>query len=188
MKQCCICGERKTFDEFVKCSKEKDGLSGRCKPCHRAKTRPYEARREYTQAQRERKKQYLAEYTAAHANDSGWKERRREANAKWRANNKDRVAAANAQWKRENSAKVLASTRKRQTAKQRACPSWADTKHIEMFYIGAKFVESLFGVKHHVDHIVPLRGKNVCGLHIPVNLRIPPAEENMRKGNRWQPT
>jgi hypothetical protein len=72
-------------------------------------------------------------------------------------------------------------------AKLKRTPPWLTEKHfeqIENFYTHAKIVEDFTGEKQHVDHIEPLRGKDRCGLHVPWNLQILPALENMKKGNR----
>lgn len=42
------------------------------------------------------------------------------------------------------------------------------------------------GIVHEVDHIVPLQGENVCGLHVETNLRVITKAANREKSNRWQ--
>lgn len=73
----------------------------------------------------------------------------------------------------------------RRAAKLCAMPAWADSKAIQEVYAKARRIERETGVKQHVDHIVPLRGANVCGLHIVENLQVLPATENIKKGNKF---
>ena len=63
------------------------------------------------------------------------------------------------------------------TARKQATPSWACMASVRRMYQTA----AAFGM--HVDHVIPLRGRNVCGLHVPENLRLVTPAENMAKGN-----
>jgi hypothetical protein len=83
---------------------------------------------------------------------------------------------------------ALASTRKRQTSKIQRTPTWLgvdDFWIIKEAYALAKLRERVVGGKWHVDHIVPLQGGNVSGLHVPWNIQVIPAELNLQKRNRW---
>jgi hypothetical protein len=62
----------------------------------------------------------------------------------------------------------------------------AYSDEIKLIYKKSHELSIETGIKHHVDHIVPLQGKNVCGLHVPWNLQILTATENLRKSNKFQ--
>lgn len=90
-------------------------------------------------------------------------------------------------WQKLNSARVNAIQAKRRAAKLLATPKWLTIEHfnqIQEFYSIAKQLEKETNVKYHVDHIIPLQGIGVCGLHVPWNLQVIPATENMIKSNK----
>ncbi len=156
----------------------------------------------YREANREKLRQQAREYYATHkdqqkANMADWRVR----NPEWlKANyqrqrekittDPDRIEAVRQQ--RRKHAKTYperstAQTRKRQAAQLQRTPAWltdANFKAMLVFYEEAKSLTEQTGVKYEVDHIVPLLGENVCGLHVPWNLQILTQSENRSKGNK----
>lgn len=77
----------------------------------------------------------------------------------------------------------------RNAARLKATPNWLTSeqrKSIRNAYAQSSFKTAKTGVPHEVDHIVPLRGKLVCGLHVPWNLRVIEAYRNRQKSNIWE--
>ena len=105
---------------------------------------------------------------------------------RYAAKNKDKARVNSARWCANNKSRKLAQTRARQAAKLHATPKWADLKAIERIYENARYLTEVTGHVHHVDHIIPLQGKTVCGLHVENNLRAIPHFLNTRKGNRLE--
>ncbi len=78
-------------------------------------------------------------------------------------------------------------TAKRRARLAKASPAWLTEEQlnaIKEIYAHASLVEAQTGIKHEVDHMVPISGKNVCGLHVPWNLSVIPMSENRRKSNK----
>jgi hypothetical protein len=95
-------------------------------------------------------------------------------------------------FKRKKFEKTLAKKRERRSvheeARKERVPTWLteiQKEEINDIYRKAREIEKLTGVKQHVDHIVPLQGEFVSGLHVPWNLQILPASENSRKSNNF---
>jgi hypothetical protein len=98
-------------------------------------------------------------------------------NRSWAEKNKEKIKAKNKKYRSANLGKHAANECKRRASKLNQTPKWADLKAIEQFYINCP-------KGYHVDHIIPLQGKNIRGLHTLDNLQYLPAIENIRKGNR----
>lgn len=104
----------------------------------------------------------------------------------WRAKNRDRHRAMIAKWKAENKPRTLANTRFRQAQKLKATPPWLteeDRECMVQLYICAKMLRDC-GFPTEVDHVIPLLGKTVSGLHVPWNLQLLSTAANRAKSNR----
>jgi len=174
MKTCKCCGTAKSEHEFGKHKETADGLRPECNACRR---------------ERERQRR-LANPEALRAKDRerGKRERpRRNATAlAWTKRNPEKRKASCAAWNAANLPKRTAYAAKRRGVKLRAIPPWADMKLIDDIYAEAAAIRAL-GVNVHVDHIVPLQGRTVTGLHVHTNLRLLIASDNIAKSNRHWP-
>jgi hypothetical protein len=105
-------------------------------------------------------------------------------NQKWRAANPERVRKIKAKWRKANSQTISIHRAIRKKRHREATPPWVDMAAIRAIYEERNRVSAETGIEHHVDHIVPLKGRTVCGLHVPWNLRVIPAVDNRAKGSK----
>jgi hypothetical protein len=110
-----------------------------------------------------------------------------ERNKNWRLNNPEKYKESNKKWRVNNPSVVRKLSADKRARKRFATPSWlSKDQKLEILatYRLAAELEITTGVKHNVDHIIPLSGENVSGLHVPWNLRVISAYENRRKHNK----
>lgn len=122
-------------------------------------------------------------------NFNGCADRSRERCKKYSISNKEKIANRNAEYRKKSEVidriyrnDVLSGKRKerltqRRSAIKKATPKWLSRKLLVEIYRDCP-------AGFHVDHIIPLQGESVCGLHVPWNLQYLPAKENLRKGNK----
>lgn len=141
----------------------------------------------------------LGRYHKLYKNCETSKERRKEYLKKWREENQDYVKEYRStneeqkekarkrasEWQKKNVGRSRARNTLRKKRVKIATPNWVSRKELGDIYEKAYHMEKKTGIKHHVDHIIPLVHSEVCGLHVPWNLQCIPAVENLRKGNRW---
>jgi hypothetical protein len=92
-------------------------------------------------------------------------------------------------WVEKNRAVIVARVSKRNAAKLKRTPAWLtefDLLKIKCMYQLAAMRNRESGYDWHVDHIIPLQGEFVSGLHVPNNLRVIPAVDNRRKNNLYE--
>lgn len=203
-KVCSKCGVRKSLGDFSPQKGGAHGVRARCKKCNAAyrasqtdKVAAAAAAREYRKKNPDRACAAVKKYRDRNKAKISEQER------KYRKNNPEKITVWNsrayekdrenriayaAEWQKKNPGKVSARTSRRRAAKLQATPPWVDYDAIMTVYIEAAKLTIETGIPHEVDHIVPLKNKRICGLHVPWNLRVIPAEDNRRKSNKFPET
>jgi len=101
--------------------------------------------------------------------------------------NKEKLRESNKKWRTENYERHAHNCRMYRYRRYQAVPSWLtdqDKADIRNIYAECKQATEETGVLHHVDHIIPINGKAVSGLHVPWNLQVVPASYNLSKKNK----
>jgi hypothetical protein len=131
----------------------------------------------------------LKEYckTCSNKKTSEWAKENPENSKIYRLQNKKTYDEYNKKYRLNNIEKFLSYNAKRRANKLQRTPKWLtkdDYSKIAEFYKKAKELTKETNIKYHVDHIIPLQGKTVSGLHVPWNLQVITALKNMQKSNR----
>jgi len=177
-KTCNGCGVSKPFGAFssVKPGRgDRNNLASRCKTCRAARNL------EWHNINRERSRANRKKFYQANIENERAKAR------VWQIEHPEYTKNYMRTWSVKNSAKLAAKQRRRAAMKVSAAPSWLTAIHhaqIQEMYDIAEARTVQTGVKHHVDHIHPLKGRNFAGLHVPWNLQVLTAFDNISKKNR----
>jgi hypothetical protein len=177
MKLCTLCNIAQPLENFHKGKAYKDGRRTWCKVCMAAYKKQYSA---------SNRDKILAKQRAY---DAAKNEERREYSAKRYIAKKQHIDAANKEYRRLYPHKHAAKEMQRKVAKMYRTPSWlTDDDHwiMEQAYEFAALRTKMLGIPFEVDHIIPLQGKLVSGLHVPENLQVIPARANRQKCNRFE--
>lgn len=158
--RCTKCKKTKDTKRFQKDARYASGFHSWCKECKLVSQRlHYATYKTWVSKNSDRVKEIKAAYVKR---------------------NIEKVKDSKRKWNAANPKKRLANCRKRQAMKLQATPKWLTKDQLRQmtdFYLNCP-------KGHHVDHVIPLRGKTSRGLHVPWNLQYLKASDNHRKSNR----
>lgn len=141
----------------------------------------------------EKLKKYSEKYAATHNESTRlWRQKNSEhcnqTQKQWNAKNREKRNLLSSEWRKRNPELINALKAKRRADILNRTPKWLTKNEIWMIgeiYHLANLRTLATGIDWHVDHVIPLRGKLVSGLHTPYNLQVIPAFENLKKGNLY---
>lgn len=197
-KVCSTCQETKPVVDFYKVRSQTEDRRAACKSCTAQAEKKYrsnnaekvkerhkyyyrnnkEKAQEYHNKNRDARLEYMKQYNI-HCGDK-IKARKRA----YREENIDYIKLKKKEYYNTHKEMHRAYNAAYRARKYKAQPQWADLSKIQYVYWWAKTLTEITGIEYQVDHIEPLAGKGICGLHVHENLQILTKEENLSKGNR----
>ena len=196
MKRCCRCKKTKEITLFNKNKSTKDGHAHECRECGLEIGRvSYLKNREKILKESKKKYHENIELSRKIKRDYASKNRESELSRakKWYESNKERKQIYDKEYAKKNREKRRLASKKnrrlhpkrkqadcalRRCQKMEATPPWVDCLELRKIYENCPN-------GYHVDHIVPLNNKTVCGLHVPWNLQYLTREDNLKKSNHY---
>lgn len=163
MKYCSKCNQTKDYSLFSKNKNRKDGLQANCKECRT-----------------------LMQFNYRRSN----KEKANNTSKKFREQNRESFLNTLKKYREteHGKSKRCFLEQKRKANLLKRIPKWLSEDEmwlIEEVFKLASLRTKTTNIKWQVDHIIPLQGETVSGLHCPENLQVIPAIDNMKKNNRW---
>jgi hypothetical protein len=186
-KVCTKCAVSKSASDFYVDSR-RGYLRGKCKECLKQEEKTYRTASPQKQSARQKAWREANPDKAKNIAQRHFEKNRDvmyQRTAKWREANREHCNKLSCEWAKKNPSKASANASKRRAKLLNATPVWADFAAIQIKYDLADWCSKATGIKYHVDHIVPLQGKTVCGLHVPNNLQVIPAKDNQVKHNKF---
>ena len=183
LKTCNKCKLEKDVSLFYANKRMKHGVNTFCIECHKADNVARKAKNRANQTFKENELRYKKEYRQRTVKE------RADYIEQWREKNKEHVLEYGKKYRFENKAHYNFLCQRRKIDLINRTPKWLskdDWWFIKEVYELASLRSKLTKVQWHVDHIIPLRGKNVSGLHVPQNLRVIVWKENQRKTNKFE--
>ena len=178
-KICSYCKIYKNESEFQEDKRSLTGLSSKCSDCHgmyyEKDPEKYKLRaKKWFKENPQKRKKAKRNYYNNNANKIN------ACNLKWKLNNPEKTRKYARDYKSRNRQEMIYASAMYRAIKLRATPKWlSDEQKAEIFNIYKMCPKT-----HHVDHIVPLKGEMVSGLHVPWNLTIIPKSINLAKSNK----
>lgn len=190
MKKCTKCLTDKEVTEFYKHTTGAQGLAASCKQCKKISSDSWyknnkEQKTKTANRWRESNKVHVSKLNALNYKKNLIENRTKR--AKYHLEHKEQEKTWRQQYLKENPHLGRYWTNKRRVAKLQRVPKWLtslDWEKIEEYYQYAALLTNVTGIPYEVDHIVPLQGKNISGLHCPQNLQILTRTQNRSKGHR----